>query len=98
MSEWLKWWIAGIVVGLVILVVAIPAKDNAAILVGLGIITAGFGGWIDRANRAEPALPDEAKSEKPSQLEKLGRLASGPTLSGLGALLFVVGVILLIFR
>lgn len=49
----LRWWIAAIVVGLAVTVVALPAHNASGILVGLGIMSCGFGEWINHRIRTE---------------------------------------------
>jgi hypothetical protein len=51
--DWLKeldlqrWWIAAIAVGLVVIVAALTAKNNAVAIIGFGIIACGFGEWFN---------------------------------------------------
>jgi len=53
MWDWLKaldlgrWWKVAIAVGVVITVVAIGVKDRADTLIGLGMISGGFGEWMN---------------------------------------------------
>jgi hypothetical protein len=53
MWDWLKsldlgrWWKVAIATGLVIAVIAIGVKDRADTLIGLGMISCGFGEWIN---------------------------------------------------
>lgn len=57
--DWLKnfdlerWWNAVIVVGLAVLVAGVAAKDRAIVLIGLGMIAAGFGEWLNHGKQME---------------------------------------------
>lgn len=59
--DWLKnfdlrrWWITAIVVGLVITLAALPVDNRGCILVGLGIISCGFGEWMNHRMKVEPS-------------------------------------------
>lgn len=96
MWEWLKgldlgrWWIAAIALGIVIIVAAVAAKDYAVILIGLGIIAAGFGEWMN--HRMETEI---RKDGTLTTFERKNR-ALGLMMDVVGVVLFLLGVIPLI--
>lgn len=57
--EWLKnfdlrrWWIAAIAVGVAVVFAALAAKDRDVVLIGLGIVSCGFGEWLNHRMEME---------------------------------------------
>jgi hypothetical protein len=90
--DWLKqfdlrrWWIAAIAVGLVISLAAIAANNRDALLVGLGIISCGFGEWMNHRMETEimrrGTLTTYPRVNRPI----------GLTLDGLGFMLATAGL------
>ncbi len=98
MWDWLKgfdlrrWWIAAIPVGVVIAVASIAAKDHAVTLIGLAIVTVGFGEWMN--HRMETEI---RKDGTLTTFERNNR-ALGIAMDIVGGVLFALGILPLIIR
>ncbi len=59
MWDWLqaldlgRWWKVAIAVGVVLAIAAIAVKDRPSLIVGLGMISCGFGEWMNHAMEVE---------------------------------------------
>jgi hypothetical protein len=90
-----KWWRAVTAAGVGISLAAIAAKYPPAILIGLGLLSFGSGEWIQHPGVTLPAssygLPHGIVTTHERRLGPLGLM-----LDGLGAVLFVAGVVKLL--
>jgi hypothetical protein len=87
-----RWWKAGIVVGLAILLGALAAKDRDVVVIGLAIIACGFGEWLN--HRMEMEIRHGGKL---TTFERVNR-PLGVALDAIGIVLAAFGLFHLLTR
>jgi hypothetical protein len=96
MWDWLKeldlgrWWKVAIAIGVVIAAVAIAAKDHPSALIGFGMISSGFGEWMNHRMETEIRAGDAQTT-----FERNNR-PLGLVFAILGLVLIAIGLLTLI--
>lgn len=98
MTDWLQkldlqgWWKVAIAVGVVILLAALAAGDRGFAVIGLGIIAAGFGEWMNHRMETEILHGGQFTT-----YERVNR-PMGLALEGIGIFLIALGLYLVVTK
>jgi hypothetical protein len=91
------WWNSLIAIGLAIIVAALAAHERGLIFIGLGMISWGFGEWVNHKQLIQITPPNVYVPQ--SMITSYPRFSApfGLCLDGVGLVLIVVGLWKLLF-